>query len=126
MTSSEKRKTLFVFAILVVFALVGTIAVCLFLDPSRQSKPVTVQPFTATVQRGQGLCNFVPTMEAIDVAREYGLPIYRGEQVNNSSRITPDEAAKVVKNGEKIDIIIHPGDEFRPGTLEYRSKNGHW
>lgn len=87
-----------------------------------------LQPlYTATPQqrfriaRGEGLIHHVDPRLAIHLAERFNLPLYRGQRMRESSRITPAMARTLLPTTDRtqVTVRVYEGDQFDLVAMRY-------
>jgi len=74
-----------------------------------------------TIARGKGLVDYVSYETSINLARSFGLPIYKGKG-KNRKLIFSEEALRVDTDWHQVTVLVFPGDEFDLRTMTYNGQ----
>ena len=77
-----------------------------------------------TIQKGEGLCDYVDGETAILLAERFKLVLYKGKRQIESKRISPDEAMELLPRTDWIQITVRvfEGDHFDLTGMSFTRK----
>lgn len=84
-----------------------------------------VPRMTFTIGQREGLVHYVPYQMAIDLADNFGLPLYRGRYFHENNRITPAVARSLEATTDAVQVTVYvkPGDYFDLRNMTYTPVN---
>lgn len=78
---------------------------------------VPIQQFT--IKAGEGLTTYVSMPTAVDLAKRFGLPMYRGKIIDRNYQISPEEAATINTDVTQVTVRVYPGDRFDLVNMQF-------
>lgn len=64
------------------------------------------------IAAGEGLTSHVAMPTAVDLAKRFNLPMYRGKKIAEQFRITPEEAQQIDTDKTQVTVYVVEGDQF--------------